>query len=609
MATPAQQYEILGATSKVVSETQTLKIGEGKLQKIITTATTAGTLKVIDGTEASTVATGKLTSGGACAPAVYATQKITSSGACAPADYAKQTLTSSGACAPAAHAKQTLTSNGTNVSDGDTVTINTTVYRFKKTPVQAYDVRIGSTAAESLANLKAAINLSGTMGVEYCVGTAAHTTVIATTLTATTLAVVARTIGTTANSYKTTETSSTLSWGAATMAGGVATTAATITINTTTYTAVKELTESFGLTAVANQVLWKTSEAVFLDNLKKAINGTGTAGSEYSTGTTAHTTVIATTNTDTTQVIVARTIGTAANNYATTVTLANYAWGASKMAGGVATTAATITIGTTVYTAVLALPETHGLPAVANYVLWKTDEATFLDNLKLAINGTGTAGTNYSAGTVAHADVIATTNSDTEQTIVAKVIGTAANSIATTTTLANYAWGGTKMQDGVATTAATITIGDITYTAVTSLAETHGLPAIPYQVLWVTDEATFLDNLKAAINGAGTVGTTYSTGTLPHPTVIATTNAADSQTVQSRLTGIAQNSIATTTTLANYSWGETVLENGTGATGKILLDTYTPTAGDAIDLEDLQFDTGLCIVCGGTSISATVIFK
>jgi hypothetical protein len=609
MATPAQQYEILGATSKVVSETQTLKIGEGKLQKIITTATNAGTLKVIDGTESSAVATGVLTSAGACAPADYATQTITSSGACAPADYATQTLTSSGACAPAAHAKQTLTSNGTNVSDGDTVTINTTVYRFKKTPVQAYDVRIGSTAAESLANLKAAINLSGTMGVEYCVGTAAHTTVIATTLTATTLAVVARTIGTTANSYETTETSSTLSWGAATMAGGVATTAATVTINTTVYTAVKELSESFGLTAVANQVLWKTSEAVFLDNLKKAINGTGTAGSEYSTGTVAHTTVIATTNTDTTQVIRARTIGTAANSYATTTTLANYAWGDTTMQDGVATTAATITIGATVYTAVLTLPESIGLTPVPNYILWKTSEAVFLDNLKKAINGTGTAGTDYSAGTAAHADVVATDNGDTTQVIRAKTIGTAANAIATTTTLANYAWGDTTMQDGVATTAATITIGDTVYTAVLTLAETLGLTPIPYQVLWVTDEATFLDNLKSAINGAGTEGTTYGTGTLPHPKVIATTNAADSKTIQSRLTGIAQNSIATTTTLANYSWGETTLENGTGATGKILLDTYTPTAGDEIDFGDLQFDAGLCVVVGGTSIAATFVYK
>jgi hypothetical protein len=275
----------------------------------------------------------------------------------------------------------------------------------------------------------------------------------------------------------------------------------------------------------------------------------------------------------------------------------------------VATTASTITIGATVYTAVLTLPESIGLDPVPNYILWKTSEAVFLDNFKKAINASGTAGTDYSAGTVAHADVIATTNSDTEQTIVAKVIGTAANSIATTTTLNNYAWGDTVMAGGVATTNATITIGSITYTAVTSLAETHGLPAIPYQVLWETDEATFLDNLKAAINGAGTAGTTYGTGTLPHPTVIATTNADDSQTVQSRLTGIAQNSIATTTTLANYSWGETTLENGTGATGKILLDTYTPTAGDEIDFGDLQFDAGLCVVVGGTSIAATFVYK
>jgi hypothetical protein len=393
------------------------------------------------------------------------------------------------------------------------------------------------------------------------------------------------------------------------MAGGVATTAATVTINTTVYTAVKELSESFGLTAVANQVLWKTSEAVFLDNLKKAINGTGTAGSEYSTGTVAHTTVIATTNTDTTQVIRARTIGTAANSYATTTTLANYAWGDTTMQDGVATTAATITIGATVYTAVLTLPESIGLTPVPNYILWKTSEAVFLDNLKKAINGTGTAGTDYSAGTAAHADVVATDNGDTTQVIRAKTIGTAANAIATTTTLANYAWGDTTMQDGVATTAATITIGDTVYTAVLTLAETLGLTPIPYQVLWVTDEATFLDNLKSSINGAGTEGTTYGTGTLPHPKVIATTNAADSQTIQSRLTGIAQNSIATTTTLANYSWGETTLENGTGATGKILLDTYTPTAGDEIDFGDLQFDAGLCVVVGGTSIAATFVYK
>ena len=40
-----------------------------------------------------------------------------------------------------------LTSDGTNVSDGDTVTIGSTVYRFKNTMAAAYDVKIGANAA------------------------------------------------------------------------------------------------------------------------------------------------------------------------------------------------------------------------------------------------------------------------------------------------------------------------------------------------------------------------------------------------------------------------------------------------------------------------------
>ena len=82
---------------------------------------------------------------------------------------------------------------------------------------------------------------------------------------------------------------------------------------------------------------------------------------------------------------------------------------------------------------------------IPNEKRWKTSEAVFLDNLKKAINASGTAGTDYSAGTAAHADVVATANGDTTQVIRAKTIGTAANAIATTTTLANYAWGDTKM--------------------------------------------------------------------------------------------------------------------------------------------------------------------
>lgn len=53
------------------------------------------------------------------------------------------------------------------------------------------------------------------------------------------------------------------------------------------------------------------------------------------TGTTVHATVTATTNTDTTQVVEAKTKGTAGNALATTETLTNGSWGSTTLAGGV----------------------------------------------------------------------------------------------------------------------------------------------------------------------------------------------------------------------------------------------------------------------------------
>jgi hypothetical protein len=113
-----------------------------------------------------------------------------------------------------------LTSNGTNVSDGDTVTIGSTVYRYKTAPSQAYDVQIGGSAALSLANLKLAINATGVEGANYYAGTLVHPSVTAGTLSSTTLAVSANATGTGGNSIASTDTATTLSWGAATLTGG-----------------------------------------------------------------------------------------------------------------------------------------------------------------------------------------------------------------------------------------------------------------------------------------------------------------------------------------------------------------------------------------------------
>jgi len=104
----------------------------------------------------------------------------------------------------------------------DTVTIGTTVYRFMDTPAQAYDVEIGSLVADSQANLVAAINGSGTPGVEYFAGTVAHPDVRAVAFAANVMVVTAKQAGLDANSIATTETFTDVTdkWVAATLLGG-----------------------------------------------------------------------------------------------------------------------------------------------------------------------------------------------------------------------------------------------------------------------------------------------------------------------------------------------------------------------------------------------------
>lgn len=304
----------LGYLFRDITETALIKKGSGVLRGYIINSHTSGTLKLVDGLSNGAVAT--------------------------------TTLTSSGAMVPADYATSTLTSDATNVSEGDTVTLNTTVYTFKATPILPYDVKIGADAAGSLTNLKAAINATRNVyGVSYGAGTLAHPEIVADTLTATTLKVWARTLGTTPNAYPTTETSSHLSWADTTLGGGTGTSdpgvtaaGATFTLDTVTYTAVLRLAENIGMDSVENQVLWVTSEAVFLDNIKSAVNRTGTPGVDYSSATEIHPTVFATTNTNTTQVFNAKYTGTAGNSIATTETMANYAFTSTVMASGTLTT-------------------------------------------------------------------------------------------------------------------------------------------------------------------------------------------------------------------------------------------------------------------------------
>lgn len=489
-------YNELGTSlSKVVTESQLLKNGTGVLRGILTTATNAGTLVVIDGTEASTAATTTLTQ---------------SVGATVPASHGQNVLTSTGAYVPGTHAVSVLT--GDAVVAGNVVVIGSVTYTARAVPTVAYDVALGADTETFLANLYATINGTATPVQAY--ETPVNTQVVAVAKDATTLTVRGRVPGTTLNTVATTGTALRTVWADTTLGGGT---------------------------------------------------------------------------------------------------------GASD--AGVTTGAATVTIGAITYTFVDALSETYGADAVAYQVLAGANVAASLDNLKLAINGTGTAGTQYSTGTVAHSVFIATTNTDTAQTIVSRVLGTTAevaviNALATTETLANTTWadstygGGTGASNpAVTTSAATFTLGDRTYTATLELSETSGATAVADQILWVTSEAVFLDNTKKAINGSGIAGTDYSTGTLPHDDVVATTNTDTTQVFNARLLGTGGNSIATTETMANYAFTSTVMASGAGAEGKVLLSTYTPAATHNADVFNLEFERGLYVTVGGTSIASTFFYR
>ena len=114
----------------------------------------------------------------------------------------------------------TLTSDATDITANDTVTIGGVVYTFKASvTTTANEVKVGGTAAVSLANLKKAINASDT-SVHGSL-TVPNPYVVATVVTATTLKVVARLPGTIGNFIPCLATSTHLNdWTAAVCASG-----------------------------------------------------------------------------------------------------------------------------------------------------------------------------------------------------------------------------------------------------------------------------------------------------------------------------------------------------------------------------------------------------
>jgi len=106
-----------------------------------------------------------------------------------------------------------------------------------------------------------------------------------------------------------------------------------------------------------------------------------------------------------------------------------------------------------------------------------------------------------------------------------------------------------------------VVIGTITYTYKTTLT------GAPYEVLIGAAAADSLDNIKSAINGSSGAGTTYGTGTVAHPLVIATANADTTQVIKAIVNGTLANAIVTTTTSTYLSWDGATMDAGTPGVG------------------------------------------
>jgi hypothetical protein len=124
--------------------------------------------------------------------------------------------------AGAVKATGTLTFTG-QPADTETVVLGGTTYTYKTTlTATANQVKIGTTEAISIQNLRDAINaLPGGAGTTYGTGTTANVSASAKSVTATTLVAEALVSGTAGNSIASTETVTNASWGASTLAGGV----------------------------------------------------------------------------------------------------------------------------------------------------------------------------------------------------------------------------------------------------------------------------------------------------------------------------------------------------------------------------------------------------
>ena len=136
----------------------------------------------------------------------------------------------------------------------------------------------------------------------------------------------------------------------------------------------------------------------------------------------------------------------------------------------------------------------------------------------------------------------------------------------------------------VLTDTETVTIGSTVYTFQDTLTDTDGNVHVGADL-----EATLL-NLYNAINGTGgTAGVDYAASQTAHPDVEATAVTATTLTIKARVWGTGANSIATTETCADASWGDTTMAGGTTVGSVGTLTITTAANNDTVTIGDVTY--------------------
>ena len=388
----------------------------------------------------------------------------------------------------------TLTgSSSTNVSDGDTVTIGTTTYRFKSAMAAINDIQIGGSGNSdtSLNNLIDAINGTGSAGTNWYAGTVANTQVTAGALAAHAFVVTAIAAGIYGQNIVTTETSAALAWAAATLTGGTG-----ITIVGTT--SLQTFTQPSQVTTIAEYPAnpnWSRGHR--MTNGAHIVRRNGSNFVAWLVNCFSQVAVALEPSLSWPPLITTQpAAATATGNASATGTLTGSS--STNVSDG-----DTVTIGAQVYRFKTVPSQAYDI-----FIGGSGNSDTSLTNLADAINGTGTAGTNWYAGTVANTQVTAGALAAHAFVVTSKAAGLASNAIATTKSAAVLAWG-----------AATLT-GGTDHAAVITVVP--GVTETPLTYLWQYSA----NGTTGWTTATGTVnGTTYTNGTTASLTCTPTTTA------------------------------------------------------------------------------------